>query len=366
MNNSVISKYFLWKKKVILAYSKMIETLVSTENNNIWKNRKEFDLLCKNIINEYVDKYLFNEEEILKDDGIDIEIKSKELDKIFLAISDYFKKINSLDRINDNKKETLLLTMIIYSASSLDQINSVFNTNIDYLETINKLLDDYKEMKLFKVKKTHETQVGKLIELLKTNRLKEKAMFDSLTDSSSYNKYISVCKEKNLFIVEYNYYIQGLERYSKTEVNSVFGKKDVYDELSFISVDLIINTILKEISLRRKISKYAIVVYKNFYKKSKNLSRLSSTMCDLKKNISLLISYEDYISDMPLIDKVRSYGFNIIVDTHLLESFDIKKINNKDNILVNKTYNDINKDRLFIIDDGKILTENELLNIKTY
>ena len=364
MNNSVLSRYYLWKKKTILSYSKLIETLVSTSNNKIWKNRKEFDILCKNIINEYVNKYLFNEEEIYKDDGIDIDIKSKELDKIFLSISDYFKKINSLDRINNNKKETLLLTMIIYSASNLDKINSPFNVNIDYLETINKLFQDYNEMKLFKVKSNYETQLGKLIELLKTNRYKEKRLFEILSSPISYNKYVSVSKEKELYIAEYNYYIKGIENYSKSEITKVFDNKCVYDDFCFISLDLISITILKEISLRKKVSGYAIVMYKNFYKKVKNLIRFDKDMGSLKKKISLLINYNDYVSDSVLMDKIRSYGFNIIVNTHLIDKFNIHNINSKDEILVDRSYDKELEDNMILFDDGRILNENELLNIK--
>jgi hypothetical protein len=364
MNNSVILKYYLWKKKTILSYSKVIETLVSVNNNDIWKNKKEFDLLCKNIINEYVDKYLFNKDNITKDDGIDIEIKSKELNKIFLSISDYFNKINSLNRINDNKKETLLLTMIIYSASSLDKINSPYNQNIDYLETINKLFDDYNEMKLYKVNNNYEDKMIKLIELLRTNRLKERRMFELLENNNSYNRYINVSNNNNLFIASYNYYIKGLENFSDIEINKIFEKKCVYDDLCFISLDLIFSTILEEISIRKEISNYALVTYKNFYKKNKNLINLEKRMGNLKENISLLINYNDYITDLSLIDKVRSYGFKIIVDTHVLDKFNIQKIDDKDKILVNINNKDIKKENIIVLDNGESLSENELINIR--
>ena len=144
----------------------------------------------------------------------------------------------------------------------------------------------------------------------------------------------------------------------------MFDKNYVFDDLCFISFDLIVNTILKELSLRKDISNYALVINREFYKKSKNIDKLNKKMGKLKKNVFLLISYIEYVEDEMLMNKIRELGFEILVDAHRTDKLNFQKINKKDKVITNRNYENRGNSNIIVIDDGRVLNENQLLNIR--
>ena len=53
MSLSVIDKYVEKKKKDLLEYAKILETLITLEENKMWKNKSEFSNICKDVIAIY-------------------------------------------------------------------------------------------------------------------------------------------------------------------------------------------------------------------------------------------------------------------------------------------------------------------------
>ena len=55
---SVIDKYVVKKEKDLLEYAKILESIISIDDNKMWQNKKEFALYAKEIIEIYADTYL--------------------------------------------------------------------------------------------------------------------------------------------------------------------------------------------------------------------------------------------------------------------------------------------------------------------
>ena len=69
MSLSVIDKYVEKKKKDILEYAKILESLITLEDNKMWSNKSEFSVNCKEIIAIY-DFSLINRYDIFYPDDV--------------------------------------------------------------------------------------------------------------------------------------------------------------------------------------------------------------------------------------------------------------------------------------------------------
>ena len=59
MSLSVIDKYVVKKEKDLLEYAKILESIISIDNNKMWQTKKEFVSFAKEIIEIYGDAYYF-------------------------------------------------------------------------------------------------------------------------------------------------------------------------------------------------------------------------------------------------------------------------------------------------------------------
>ena len=64
MSLSVIDKYVVKKEKDLLEYAKILESIISIDNNKMWQTKKEFVSFAKEIIEIYGDAYYFQNNNI--------------------------------------------------------------------------------------------------------------------------------------------------------------------------------------------------------------------------------------------------------------------------------------------------------------
>ena len=63
MSLSVIDKYISKKSKDLLEYAKILESIISIEDNNLWHSKKDFTNYAKEVIektSDFVNGYYFS------------------------------------------------------------------------------------------------------------------------------------------------------------------------------------------------------------------------------------------------------------------------------------------------------------------
>ena len=66
MGLSVIDKYVEKKQKDILDYAKILESIITLQDNKMWNNKSEFVIRCRDIIGLYAKEYYFDNKQEIK------------------------------------------------------------------------------------------------------------------------------------------------------------------------------------------------------------------------------------------------------------------------------------------------------------
>ena len=150
MSLSVINKYITKKEKDLLSYAKILESLISIENNKMWQNKKEFSAFAKEIIEIYSEKYYF-QNNIHKENPI--EYSNDNINFVLKSIIEYCRLHDKMEMLRSWKNETFLLSVIICTACYVDFAGNVVDGDIQ--DTKNKfkyLLSYLRKTKILEVK----------------------------------------------------------------------------------------------------------------------------------------------------------------------------------------------------------------------
>ena len=153
MSLSVINKYITKKEKDLLSYAKILESLISIENNKMWQNKKEFSAFAKEIIEIYSEKYYF-QNNIHKENPI--EYSNDNINFVLKSIIEYCRLHDKMEMLRSWKNETFLLSVIICTACYVDFASNVVDGDIQ--DTKNKfkyLLSYLRKTKILEVKDTN-------------------------------------------------------------------------------------------------------------------------------------------------------------------------------------------------------------------
>ena len=137
MSLSVIDKYVEKKKKDILEYSKVLESLITLEDNKMWNNKTEFAVNCKEIIALYANTYYFLNN-VHRDNPIDY--LNDNINNVLKSIIEYCKKTSKESMLRELKNETFLLSVIISTACYLDIATNVVDGNFTDTKNVNRKL----------------------------------------------------------------------------------------------------------------------------------------------------------------------------------------------------------------------------------
>ena len=60
MDISIVDRFKAKKQKVILTYAKIIEMIITLQENTLWQKASEFTSIAEGVINYFVDNYYFD------------------------------------------------------------------------------------------------------------------------------------------------------------------------------------------------------------------------------------------------------------------------------------------------------------------
>ena len=302
MSLTVIDKYAEKKKKDILEYSKVLESLITLEDNKMWNNKTEFSGYCKDIITLYADTYYFLNN-VHRDNPI--EYLNDNINNVLQAIIEYCKKNAKESMLRELKNETFLLSVIISTSCYLDIATNVIDGN--FTDTKNKfkyLLTYLKKTKILKVYASDRVRINDLFGAIKKNTKEDSKFFAYYKSDTYYNEFSIYTKKPVYYLVNFKYSVPGLENFDEALVKKV--KKSYDTKLLEMSFDLLSIYILEELISNKDVAIHLIKLDDTLNKKISLLKFFDNKY--LKEYIKVLVPFEknaDYIEAINTIEKMN-------------------------------------------------------------
>ncbi len=357
MNIDNYEDYFKYKIKTVYQYSILLSKILGIDKNKLWHKKKTTEDSLNYIINDYFNKITIPvDKELVRCFINNKEISKYNIDRELDSVITYFIDKERAFEIKVYEKEIILCAIVIYIANNIDISTSPYTINkvnyktilLNYLEKFNKttfvhIIDDGKK----------NTNI--LLELIKTNVRKERKIYELLNSNISFNKYIDISKENNYYITQYNYSVPGLKDINNGAVNYIF-KKDGYDnKFTIISVELVVVTLMKLLSVRKFNKIFFIPIKKKFllddtyFNKIKNLNKNKY----LKNRIMLLINYDDI--DEIILTRLKKSKLNYYI--YASKNTKVKDLDNNERYLISKDFYQDHKELI----DEKIKLKTEII-----
>lgn len=353
MSSNVITKYKQNKQKVILTYAKILETLITLEDNTLWQKSKDFNEIGEGVVNNFVEKYYF-------DNNINrnnpIEYLNDNINAVLISIMDYYKEKNKPNIVKEKKNETFLISVIVCTASFIDIASNVVDGNYIVMKSnLKKLLKHLSKTELLKVYYNNKIILNKLFEEVKKNINNDKKFFSYFKNPNWHNEYQLVSEEPEYYRVRFIYKVEGLENYERKLVQK-YQKKYLKDFLK-VCYELLVVLLMKEYIMNKKVNTYLIPVIDEV---KNDLSILDIPL--IKDNIRLFVPIEKYE------EYEKEKRFKV---TYFYHGKDVKVFDNKKDIevVVDKefmTNNSANLKNIKLIaeDLGKNMKEEEICIVK--
>lgn len=302
MGLSVIDKYVEKKQKDILDYAKILESIITLQDNKMWNNKSEFVIRCKDIISLYAKEYYFDNNNHRNNP---IEFCNDNVNLILKVILESFKSKNESDSLKTQKNEVFLLTIILCTAIYLDISTNVIDGNVT--DTKNKfkyLLQYFQKIQILKVYVNDRIRINDLFDLIRKNNKEDIKVFELFSDNNYKNIYIPYTITPSYYLVNFQYHVDGLENFDKNMVSKV--KKNYLPKLLNISFNLLSIDLLKELISNRQMKIYLIKM-NDLLNKKNNLFKVFDNEL-LKKYIKVIIPFEkelDYADGIKELEKLK-------------------------------------------------------------
>ena len=330
MSLSVINKYITKKEKDLLSYAKILESLISIENNKMWQSKKEFSVFAKEIIEIYSEKYYF-QNNIHKENPI--EYSNDNINFVLKSIIEYCRLHDKMEMLRSWKNETFLLSVIICTACYVDFASNVVDGDIQ--DTKNKfkyLLSYLRKTKILEVK-DNKYFINDLFDEVKKNASEDKKILEYLDSDDFRNEYKMISNNPVYYEVLFSYEIPGLKEFDETLTKGVLKKYDA--KIKEISYDLLEVHLLKELIGNIEMDKYLIRINKDMKKAS--LVKFFDNEY-LKEFIKILVPYDKEIEYQSIISDYKEIGMNCIYEMDIDEEIEPTSLVNDMELLVSKEF----------------------------
>lgn len=336
--------YYNYKVKTISQYALILSKILGTDRNKLFGNIRTRDDFWSYTVKDYLKRYtdgLSANKYLVKAFISNKEINSYGLYNEAMSVINYFINKNILLKIGEYTNEIVLASMILKIANTLDISTSPFVKNSNNYNTIclneinaaNKisyihLIDDGKK------------QTSRLIELMKENVKRERKFFEFLTNLGSFNKYIDISKENIYYFAQYNYKIPSLNKFDEYATRDVYDNLKIDDSFVLISANLVVASLLKLFSIRKKFKVLFLPVRARFCLDEKNLKELSLIFKNnrLSKYFKLLVNYNE--CDAKLVKLLNKYHLSYYVYCSKNSATDGKLIDGVSHYLVSKEFSE--------------------------
>ncbi len=353
MSLSVINKYITKKEKDLLSYAKILESLISIENNKMWQNKKEFSAFAKEIIEIYSEKYYF-QNNIHKENPI--EYSNDNINFVLKSIIEYCRLHDKMEMLRSWKNETFLLSVIICTACYVDFASNVVDGDIQ--DTKNKfkyLLSYLRKTKILEVK-DNKYFINDLFDEVKKNASEDKKILEYLDSDDFRNEYKMISNNPVYYEVLFSYEVPGLKEFDETLTKGVLKKYDA--KIKEISYDLLEVHLLKELISNMEMDKYLIRINKDMKKAS--LVKFFDNEY-LKEFIKILVPYDKEIEYQNIINDYKEIGMNFIYEMDIDEEIEPTSLVNDMQLLVSKEFvkNNANNQMSFEKMNVKLVVKNK-------
>ncbi len=353
MSLSVINKYITKKEKDLLSYAKILESLISIENNKMWQNKKEFSAFAKEIIEIYSEKYYF-QNNIHKENPI--EYSNDNINFVLKSIIEYCRLHDKMEMLRSWKNETFLLSVIICTACYVDFASNVVDGDIQ--DTKNKfkyLLSYLRKTKILEVK-DNKYFINDLFDEVKKNASEDKKILEYLDSDDFRNEYKMISNNPVYYEVLFSYEVPGLKEFDETLTKGVLKKYDA--KIREISYDLLEVHLLKELISNMEMDKYLIRINKDMKKAS--LVKFFDNEY-LKEFIKILVPYDKEIEYQNIINDYKEIGMNFIYEMDIDEEIEPTSLVNDMQLLVSKEFikNNANNQMSFEKMNVKLVVKNK-------
>lgn len=308
MSLSVIDKYVEKKKKDLLEYSKILESLITLEDNKMWNNKSEFGVYSKEIISLYADKYYFDNN-MHRDNPI--EYSNDNINYVLQSIIEYCKNNDKGSMLRELKNETFLLSVIICTSCYLDISTNVIDGK--FVDTKNKfkyLLTYLKKTKILKVFSNDKVRINDLFNMIKKNTKEDSKFFDYFKNDNYFNRYMIYTKNPDYYLVKFEYNIPELKDFDESLVNKI--KNSYQTKLLGMSFDLLSIHILEEL-ISNKVENTYLIKLDEVLNKKPNLLKVFDSKY-FKKYIKILVSLDREVEFNDAINTMSKMGFSIIYE----------------------------------------------------
>lgn len=285
MDNSIIELFKKKKIKVISSYAKILEEMITLEENTLWQKPKEFEPICDGVVAYFVDKYYF-------DNNINrnnpVEYLNDNINAVLIAIMDYYKNKNQSNIVGLKKNETFLLSTIICVASFVDIASNVVDGDYNLMKNnLNKLLKHLSKTEILKIYYHNKIILNKLFTEIRKNIKNEKKFFNYFQSNAYHNEYQIISEDPLYYKVRFIYKVDGLEGKNNKLVKN-FHHEYLKDYLK-ICYELLEVLLMKEYIMNKEVNTYLIPILDI---NDENLEILNHPL--IKDNVKLLVPFEKY------------------------------------------------------------------------
>lgn len=330
MSLSVINRYITKKEKDLLSYAKILESLISIENNKMWQSKKEFSVFAKEIIEIYSEKYYF-QNNIHKENPI--EYSNDNINFVLKSIIEYCRLHDKMEMLRNWKNETFLLSVIICTACYVDFASNVVDGDIQGTKNKFKYLLSYlRKTKILEVK-DNKYFINDLFDEVKKNASEDKKILEYLDSDDFRNEYKMISNNPVYYEVLFSYEIPGLKEFDETLTKGVLKKYDA--KIKEISYDLLEVHLLKELIGNIEMDKYLIRINKDMKKAS--LVKFFDNKY-LKEFVEILVPYDKEIEYQNIINDYKEIGMNFIYEMDIDDEIEPTSLVNDMNLLVSKEF----------------------------
>ncbi len=353
MSLSVIDKYVIKKEKDLLEYTKILESIITIEENKMWKSKKEFANFAKDIISIYAKTYYF-QNNIHKDNPI--EYSNDNINFVLKSIISYCQEHDQMKMLNTWKNETFLMSVIICTACYVDFASNIIDGDLQDTKAKFKYLLSYLRKTRILIIKDNKYFINDLFDEIKRNSNEDKKALEALNSDNYHNDYKMISNNPLYYEVNFSYNIPGITDFDEKLALEVL--KEYTSKINEISYSLLEFDILKELISNKEMPTYVVRVNKDF-KKSSLLKFFDNEY--IKEYVKILIPWEDEIKYQNIIKEYKDIDVKFIYEFSKTDNVESTIFVNNMELLVDKEFINNNLDNKLAFDkmNLKLIVKNK-------